>query len=221
MPEGQSKWSPGFYDEVEPIVLKDPLAYFLGAMEEGEVFIFKYPDAVKLAGHSCTAIGGAYKITQKALKALYGEEIPVRGEIKVSVMGGPKDMAYGPMSQVISFITGAAPATGFAGLAGRFRRQNLLLFDREHIQYNTFIFMRLDTGKMVEVRYNPDLIPEDPDLGRLAPLVIRGRASEEDIKRFKELWQDKVRKVLLEEDKIPGLIEIREISDYQFPHGEE
>ena len=135
MSEGQSKWGQDFFDMVDPLRLKDPLAYILGSMEEGELFVFKYADAVKLAGHSCPAISGAYKITARALSALYGNEIPVRGDIRVAVMGKATDLAYGPMSQVISLITGAAPVTGFAGLGRRFRRRDLLVFDGDHFEY--------------------------------------------------------------------------------------
>ncbi len=220
MPEGQSKWSQSFYELVKPIKLKEPLAYFLGSMEEGELFVFKYPDAVKLAGHSCPAVAGAYQITAKALSALYGNDIPVRGEISVAVMGKPTDMAYGPMSQVISFITGAAPITGFAGLGRRFGRRNLLVFDEGHFKYNTFIFQRVDNKKTVEVTYNPDLVPEDPMLGMLAQVALSGEATEEQNMAFKRAWQGKVKMVLLEDDRIPGLFKVRVITDYRFPEVE-
>ena len=217
MPEGQSNWSPDFFDLVETIKLKDPLAYILGSMDEGEVFVFKYADAVKLAGHSCPAVSGAYKITARALSALYGDEIPVRGEIKVAVMGTATDMAYGPMSQVISLITGAAPITGFAGLGRKYGRRNLLVFDEENFKYNTFIFQRMDNKKTVEVTYNSDLVPEDPELGEYASLAISGQATEEEKKIFQKAWQAKVRRVLLEDNSIPGLFEVREITGYKFP----
>jgi len=219
MSEGQSKWGQDFFDMVEPLRLKDPLAYILGSMEEGELFVFKYPDAVKLAGHSCPAISGAYKITARALSALYGNEIPVRGDIRVAVMGKATDLAYGPMSQVISLITGAAPVTGFAGLGRRFRRRDLLVFDGDHFEYNTFIFQRLDTEKTVSVTYNPDVVPEDPGLGELISLVLKGEATEEEHKAFKKAWQGKVRMILLEDNKLPGLFELREVTDYRFPQG--
>lgn len=217
MPEGQSKWSPDFFDLVETIRLKDPLAYILGSMDEGEVFVFKYADAVKLAGHSCPAVSGAYKVTAKALSALYGDEIPVRGGIKVAVMGKPTDMAYGPMSQVISLITGAAPITGFAGLGRKYGRRNLLVFDEENFKYNTFIFQRMDNKKTVEVTYNSDLVPEDPELGEFASLAISGQATEEEKVIFQRAWQAKVRRVLMEDKNIPGLFEVREITGYKFP----
>ena len=217
MPEGQSNWSQDFYDKVKPIRLKDPLAYFLGSMEEGDLFIFTYADAIKLAGHSCPAVSGAYQITARALSALYGNEIPVRGEIRVAILGKPTDMAYGPMSQVISLITGAAPITGFGGLGRRFRRRDLLVFDEREFKYNTFIFQRMDNKKMVEVTYNSDAIPEDPSLGELAPQVMSGQATEDEKKAFKKAWQNKVKKVLLEDDIIPGLFVVKEVTDYKFP----
>ncbi len=217
MSEGQSKWGQEFFDAAESMKLKDPLAYILGSMEEGELFVFKYPDAVKLAGHSCPAISGAYKITAKALSALYGTETPVRGDIRVAVMGKATDLAYGPMSQVISLITGAAPVTGFAGLGRRFRRRNLLVFDEDHFEYNTFIFQRLDTDKTVSVTYNPDVVPEDPCMGELISLVLTGQANEEEHRAFKNAWQGKVKKILLEDDKLPGLFEVKEIPSGKFP----
>src|SRR3990170_4838503 len=133
-----TKWKQAFYEEVEPIRLKDPLAVFLGAIDENEEFIFTYEDAVKLAGHSCPAVSGAYKITQKALHALYGNETPLRGGLSVRVLGSIDNGANGPISQVISLITGAAPETGFAGLSSRFVRKNKLIFDTQNEEPNTF-----------------------------------------------------------------------------------
>ncbi len=219
MAEGQSKWLQDFFDKAEQIKLKDPLAVVLGAMAEEAVFVFKYPDAVKLAGHSCPAVAGAYMITLKALKALYGNEMPVRGEIKVAVMGGPLDMAYGPISQVISLITGAATITGFGGLGGRFARRNKLVFDEEHGEFNAFIFQRTDNNKTVKVVYNPGVIQSDERMSDLMPLVVSGTASKEEHKAFIDMWQGKVKKVLLEADKIEGLFEITEVKDYKFPQG--
>lgn len=58
-----------FFDKVKPIVLYDPLAEFLGAAEAGRVE-YAYLDAVKLAGHSCPTVAGAYLMAMKALQAL-------------------------------------------------------------------------------------------------------------------------------------------------------
>jgi len=147
MCEIQTRWKQVFYDDVEPIKLREPLAEFLGVINEGEEVVFTYTDAVKLAGHSCPAVSGAYKLTQKALKALYGNEIPVRGEISVRVLGSVDNGANGPISQVISLITGAAPQTGFAGLGQRFARKDKLIFDEKNEEPNAFTFTRDNTKK--------------------------------------------------------------------------
>ena len=203
----QMKWKQPFYEDVEPIKLREPLAEFLGAVDEGEEFVFTYYDAVKLAGHSCPAVSGAYKITQKALKALYGSDTPVRGEISVKVLGNVENGANGPISQVISLITGAAPETGFAGLGQRFGRKNKLVFDAENEEPNSFIFSRDDNGKSVKVIYHPERVPQEPEMSGLFTKCIVGTANEKQKERFKELWQKKVKAVLLEE--VEGLFELR------------
>lgn len=211
MAEGQSSWSQDFFDKAPEIRLKDPLAYVLGAMDEDGVMVYKYADVVKMAGHSCVSVAGAYMVTVKALKALYGDDLPVRGEIRVLIKGGPTDLAYGPMAQVISLITGAAGETGFTGLGRKFGRQNKLIFDRNDLQYNTFIFQREDTGKAVKVTYSIQGLPQNPLMGHLMSLVVSGQASKDERDQFVSMWQGNVRRVLLESDKYPGLLNVEEI----------
>ena len=205
-----TKWKQAFYDEVEPIKLKDPLAVFLGAIDEHEEFIFTYEDAVKLAGHSCPAVSGAYKVTEKALKALYGNETPVRGGISVKVLGSIDNGANGPISQVISLITGAAPETGFAGLGNSFVRKNKLIFDEKNEEANAFVFTRDDNGKSVKVTYYPENVPGDEDMHNLFTKCIVGTANDKQKEKFKEMWQKRVRCVLFEEAK--GLFSVEKLN---------
>ena len=205
-----TKWKQAFYDEVEPIKLKDPLAVFLGAINENEEFIFTYEDAVKLAGHSCPAVSGAYKVTEKALAALYGSEIPIRGGISVKVLGSIDNGANGPISQVISLITGAAPETGFAGLGNSFVRKNKLIFDEQNEEANAFIFSRDDNGKSVKVTYHPENVPGDEDMHNLFTKCVVGTANEKQKEKFKEMWQKRVKCVLFEEAK--GLFDIEKLN---------
>src|SRR3972149_5218520 len=162
--EGQTKYSKEFFDSAEPIKIKDPLAVALGAIDKGEVFLFTYADAVKCAGHSCPAVAGAYKSTQIALKALYGEEVPVRGNIKVTFKGGVDYKVNGPISQVVMFITGASDESGFKGLgpAGKYGRYNLMTFNKELSPDPkatcAMIFQRADSGKKVEVTYSVESV---------------------------------------------------------------
>ncbi|MDP2939450.1 MAG: hypothetical protein Q8O13_05190 [Candidatus Omnitrophota bacterium] len=201
MCEVKIKWKQPFYDDVEPIKLKEPLAVFLGAIDEAEEFVFTYSDAVKLAGHSCPAVSGAYKITQKALKVLYGNEIPIRGEISVKILGSVEHGANGPISQVISLITGAAPETGFAGLGERFERKDKLVFDEKNEEPNAFVFTRDDNKKSVKVTYYPERIPQKEELSRLFTKCVVGTADRQQKEKFIQMWQERVRIVLFEEVK--------------------
>ena len=78
-----------FFDEIEPIIVRDELASFLGVNDDGIIDI-RYPDIVKSAGHSCATVAGAYLMALYGLKALYKDEIPNRGEIKVELKKGAK-----------------------------------------------------------------------------------------------------------------------------------
>lgn len=195
----ETRWLQTFYEDAAPIRLKEPLAVFLGAIAEQEDFFFTYSDAVKLAGHSCPAVSGAYKITQKALAALYGDETPIRGAISVKVLGSMSNGANGPISQVISLITGAAPETGFAGLGNRFGRKNKLVFDEQQEEANAFVFTRDDNRQAVKVVYHPERIPTPPELHALFTKCLVGTATTKQQNEFKKLWQARVKTVLLEE----------------------
>ncbi len=210
----QTKFNKSFFDAVEPIKIKDPLAIALGAMDKNEAFIFAYTDAVKFAGHSCPAVSGAYKLTQLALKSLYGNEIPTRGQIKVTFKGGVDYKVNGPISQVVTLITGAAGASGFRGWGGgRYNRQNLLSFDEteeaDEDAVCTVIFERMDTKKKIEISYNNSMLPANPKMGDLMPLAVTGKGTDAEIKEFGELWHDRIKIVLMNPPK--GMFVIKEL----------
>ena len=94
---------PKFFDEIEHIVLRDELSDFLGSTEDGIIDI-SYPEIVKMSGHSCAVVSGAYLMALKGLKKLFGTELPKRGEIKVELRGTLEDNT-GVMAMV--FMLGA------------------------------------------------------------------------------------------------------------------
>ncbi len=73
---------PDFFADAPAVTVQDPLARFLGAARDG-VMEYRYADAVRLAGHSCPTVAGTWLMTLHGLRALYGDELPVRGEIEV------------------------------------------------------------------------------------------------------------------------------------------
>jgi len=206
-----------FLEEVKPIKFKEPLAETLGVFEEeGVVLEYTFIDVVKLAGHACPTTAGAYLSCQKALEELYPDEIPVRGEISVTVYGEPDEGVYGVMAQVFSFLTGAAPATGFRGLGHKFKRKDLLKFSPRKIepQAMCFEFRRLDNGKAVLVKFYPQQIPfleeKAKRLRELLEMVIWEAAKEEQKKEFQELWLEKVKDMLLERRDIDRWLKLEE-----------
>ncbi len=200
---------PDFFTEVNPIRFKEPLAETLGAVkEEGAILEYTFIDVVKMAGHACPTVAGAYLSCQKALEALYPDEIPVRGEIAITVYGEPDEGVYGVMGQVFSFLTGAAPASGFRGLGHKFKRKDLLRFSQEKIdpQAMCFQFNRRDTGKAILVKFYPREIPfAEKKAKRLVELlekVIWEAAKDEEKREFHQLWLEKVADMLLGEKEI-------------------
>jgi hypothetical protein len=110
------------------------------------------------------------------------------------------------MSQVMGFITGAAPATGFKGLGPRFRRQGLLQFSPEKPDPAAacFRFTRQDNGRSVLVMFLPWNIPFPPEkaarLGALMEKVLPGIADDAERREFQDLWTDKVTGMLAGEE---------------------
>jgi hypothetical protein len=204
-----------FLNEVSPIKFKEPLAETLGAFKKsGATLEYTFVDTLKLAGHACPIIAGAYLCCQKALEDLYNDEIPIRGEISVTVYGEADEGVYGVMAQVFSFLTGAAPVTGFRGLSHKFKRKDLLKFSSKKIdtQAMCFEFRRLDNDKAVIIKFYPHQIPfPEENAKRMAKLmekVIWEAAREEEMDEFQELWMGKVQDMLSEEKGIDRWLKV-------------
>lgn len=186
---------PDFFEAAPRIVVRDPLADFLGAAVDG-LIEYRYADVVKLAGHSCPTVASAYLMTRTAMKALYAEAIPVRGEIRVELRDGRTAGVTGVIANVVSYLTGATSDTGFKGIGGHFDRRNLLAFDADID--GQLRFSRVDSGAAVEVSARLDHVSSDPRVALLLPKSLTGRASPAETKDFQSLWQDRVRRLLLD-----------------------
>ena len=185
---------PAFFDKVQSIQLQDPLSDFLGAFEEGKMEI-SYIECVKLAGHSCPTVAGAYLMALKGLEALYGEQLPQRGSIHVSMRDNEEEGVTGVICNVLSFIAGANGASGFKGLNGNFSRNNLVSYNVP--MEDEVKLTRLDTDESVTLSYNPSMIPADAMMQPLMGKCMQGLASEGEKKQFGKLWQARVEKILL------------------------
>lgn len=190
---------PNFFDTVETINIQDSLSKVLGAFEKG-LISFSYLDVVKSAGHSCPTIAGAYLMVREGLKALYGEALPQRGEIKVLFKEDIQSGTTGVVANVFSLITGATSDWGFKGLNGAYDRRFLMFFNADiplHVR-----LQRIDTGITVDIAYNPSSILPDPQMQALMQKVLADVANIEEKELFGLLWQTRVRKILENFDKV-------------------
>jgi len=191
-----------FFDEIEKIVVYDELTQFLGVNDDG-IIEFSYADIVKVAGHSCATVAGAYLIALKGLKALYGEELPQRGEIYVELRRATHEDNAGVIGSILSTITGATEKYGFGGIpTGKYNRRDMLFFEADID--SDVCFTRLDSGKKVYVNYMPGKVVNPMAILKSA---IVPDAKEEDIKSFPKRFQEMVKEVLDNQDIV---IEIKE-----------
>ena len=196
---------PSFIDDVPTIKLYDPLAEFLGSVDDG-IIEYSYLDAVKLAGHSCPTVASSYWMTCKALKALYGEALPERGNIRIEFHQKSTDGVCGVIANVLSLITGAGNEAAFKGIGGRYERRNKLLFE-SGAQTETR-FTRLDTMQAVSVAVNLQGVPLPPRASELLPKCLNGAASSADHIEFRQLWQARVKTILLDHADDPRVFDV-------------
>lgn len=196
---------PAFFDEVKAITQYDPLAEILGAADDG-LLRYSYLDAVKLAGHSCPTVAGAYLMTRKALESLYPDSLPERGNLRVEFGADQGEGVTGVIANVVSLITGAAGEGGFKGLGGRYARRDLLRFGvGGEVQLR---FTRIDTGAAVDVSYHPGIVPPPPELSALLQKVLAGEANADERAEFGRLWQLRVKRILIDHFDDPQLVAV-------------
>ncbi len=185
---------PDFFAAVPPLRLYDPLAELLGAAEGG-LLEYRYEEAVKLAGHSCPTVAGAWLMTRLALGRLYLDDLPRRGGISVELRDRQDVGVAGVVGAVIGLLTGAAGEGGFKGVEDRHGRRGLLHYGVDMAA--EVRFTRQDRGASVAVTYNPASVSPDPALPPLMKKCFAGESSVAERAAFGQLWQARVRRILL------------------------
>ncbi|MBN9548958.1 MAG: hypothetical protein J0H31_08780 [Alphaproteobacteria bacterium] len=200
---------PAFFSEAPTITLRDPLAAFLGLSKSG-VMSYAYADAVKLAGHSCPIVAGAYLMVRRGLSQLYGDELPERGNVKVYLRAPRDEGTTGVIAAVATLLTGAAPETGFSGIGTgrRFTRRDLLRFDATFD--GIMALRRSDNGRGVILDFDMTIVPFAREMQVLLPRVMTEQADEDEQERFATLWQARVEQMLIRHADDPALIRVCE-----------
>jgi len=201
-PEEAPLWTQDYIMQVEPIMMNEPYFEIFG-QTAGPVPYY-YEEAVKLAGHSCGATAGAWIITKKALETLYPDgEIPVRGQIFVEAPGAEDEWFVGVFGDIITYVTGAAPKTGFNGsdfaVNDLYVRQNKMVYSEKPTgalpPMREWVFTRLDTGAKVGVKYNLVIITPlpTPDRIEMGKKVALGEATPEEAADYIKYWNDRAK----------------------------
>lgn len=198
---------PAFFEQAPVVRVRDPLGELLGATSDG-IIEYRYADAVRLAGHSCPTVAGAFLMARAALAALFPDELPQRGSIAV-LMPAPEDQGTtGVVAQVLTLLTGAAGDNGFKGLGGRFARNGLLEFADVETG-SAVVFERTDTGASVSVDLDFTSVPSDPAQRPLLMAIMQGTSDANQRKAFGLAWQDRVRRLLIEHADDPAVIRVQ------------
>ena len=217
--KAEAKWNYDYITQVPPIMVRDPLIEMLGQTDEP--IPYYYEEAVKVAGHSCMVAASAWMMTKLALEALYPNgEVPVRGQIAIQMPGSESEWNIGVYGEVMTFITGAAPATGFSGSV--FAKGNPLTIRRDKMTYTEepvgtpppqmqYVFTRLDTGKSVAVSWNiGKVIPaiNEKVLTEPGNALASGSATPEQVAEFNKNWNDAALYILQNAGVVEGLVTV-------------
>ena len=193
---------PDFIEQIPSITVCDPLAAFLGSCEGG-LLEYKYEDAIKLTGHSCPTVASSYWMTALALRSLYIDELPMRGGVRIEFLEDRNVGTTGVMAAVVQMITGAAGADGFKGLNGIFFRNDLMTLGVSGVRQVRFI--RRDALSNVHVSVDLSKVSVQRDLKILFQKCLNGNANEEEGNLFGQMWQERVRRLLLEHGEDPDV----------------
>lgn len=201
---------PHFFDMAPVVRTRDPLAALLGAASGG-VLEYHYVDAVRLAGHSCPTVAGAFLMGRAALSALYADRLPERGGVAVRMPAPQNEGTTGVIAQVLTLLTGAAAENGFHGIGGRHVRNGLLSY-AERRDGDAVTFRRLDNGDTVAVELDTSPVPADPSQRALLAAILQDRADARQQAAFADAWQDRVRRLLLEFADDPRVVRVSRIA---------
>jgi formylmethanofuran dehydrogenase subunit E len=197
---------PAFYEQAPRIRMRDPLAAFLGAAEDG-LLEYSYLDAVRLAGHSCPSVAGAWLMARTALRALYPDEPAERGGVAVRMPAAEDEGVTGVIAQVLTLVTGAAAGNGFHGIGDRFVRQSLLGFSATS-GATAVQFSRRDNGAAVAVELDLATVPSAPNLRELMVAALQPGATAEQRTAFAQAWQGRVQCLLLDHADDPQVLRL-------------
>jgi hypothetical protein len=208
----QSMKFPDFFEQVPKLRVQDPLAETLGCAVEG-VLEYSYADVVRLAGHSCPTVAGAYWLTCLALAELYPDGLPKRGGVRVEFRDADRHGSTGVFAHVVQMLTGAADERGFRGIGGRYSRAGLQGYTPGLPQFMRYT--RLDNGAAVDAALDLSLLAPDPLLSTLLARFERGDVDAAALAQLGVRWQQRVCQLLVELRDDRGIFIVRRVERWR------
>lgn len=202
---------PDFYAEVPTIHLIDPLAEFLGSIDQGKIE-FTFSDFVRMAGHGCPTVAGAYLLAFHGLQALYADEIPIRGNIEVWLKKDESQGTNGVIGNLLAYVTGASGVGGFKGLLGQFSRNNSLFYSSDIT--HDYILKLKGQNIGVGLSYHPEIVSSDPMVRTLLDELHEDFFNIDARKQFKLIWNQRMKKILIDEFYNPELIQVTKVFNF-------
>lgn len=197
---------PDHFAQAPAITVHDGLAELLGSAEKGRIR-YEFSDAVRLTGHACPTVAGAWLMAHAALRALYPEGLAERGGIEVEMSSTEDAGTTGVVAQVFTLVTGAAANNGFHGIGGKYVRQDLLSYG--HAEENAIAtFRRRDNGAAVSVSLDLSSVPASPHMKVLMMQALAPDATSESRQAFAQVWQDRVRRLLIDHANDSAVIRV-------------
>ena len=165
------------------IKLIEPQYVFFGMSKTGEIEV-SLSDVSKFHGHLCGGVAFGFRAAQVGLKALYGDKLPVRGEVRVYTSQDtcPAD--------VLSFITRAR--TNFGNLGGR---NDLVLDPKAEKKYYKFVHKKTGKTVILEPIFDPR--------AEIRPLKMKAKKNPKFRPQFQEAVKNIIPRILFDPaDKI-------------------
>lgn len=112
-------------------------------------------------------------------------------------------------ARVMSLLNGAAAETGFKGIGRAFMRRELLALGADvPLEVR---FWRIDCGAAIDAAAYIQRVPADPALPALLQRCLSGAATPDEAQRCGDLWQERVRRILLDHSDDPQVFVLRRI----------
>ena len=186
---GVESWGTTYY-KAGTINIYDPRMGAYGTVDSDKALMhFNLVDIAKVAGHLCGGTTSGFLMTKLALESLYGKDIPVRGDIRLSAD------QKGDTQKVAAYIIGASEEqhygfqTWITDASMKPEKGDTLL-----------IFERISTGKKVKLLWHKTktINEHTGDSNRFDKMklkTIHGLASDAEAKEFHGLLNSLVLKM--------------------------